>query len=61
MADAARAEAPAPKDGAGKPATAGAGASLEAREFSLYYGTHQALKSVSLQIPSHSVMNVLSS
>jgi len=58
-ADAERADAPASKDGAARPGAPGAGASLEARGFSLYYGTHQALKSVSLEMPGHSVTAII--
>ncbi|MEO5618714.1 MAG: phosphate ABC transporter ATP-binding protein PstB [Candidatus Eisenbacteria bacterium] len=37
----------------------GTGASLEARAFSLFYGTHQALKSVSLEMRGHSVTAII--
>jgi phosphate transport system ATP-binding protein len=42
--------------GPGAPAAA---AALSAREFSLFYGTHQALKTVSLEIPAHSVTAII--
>jgi len=41
------------------PGTQGTGASLEARAFSLFYGTVQALKSVSLEMPGHSVTAII--
>jgi phosphate transport system ATP-binding protein len=51
-----RPEAPAPA--AGRPAPEGP-ARLETRDFSLFYGTHPALKSVSLDIPSNSVTAII--
>jgi phosphate transport system ATP-binding protein len=39
--------------------SAGTGAPLEARDFSLFYGTSQALRSVSLVMPGHSVTAII--
>ena len=41
------------------PAAAGAGATLMTRDFSLFYGAIQALRAVSLEIPSHSVTAII--
>ena len=43
----------------GPPAPSGAGATLMTRDFSLYYGATQALRGVSLEIPSTSVTAII--
>jgi phosphate transport system ATP-binding protein len=51
---------PAPTDPATRPAEAPSPVpKLEARDFSLYYGTHQALRTISLGVPEHSVTAII--
>jgi phosphate transport system ATP-binding protein len=50
---------PAPRPDDASHLAPGAPPRLEARDFSLYYGAHQALKAVSLAIPSNSVTAII--
>ena len=58
-AEVASPEAPAPRDGSPAPGAPPVPVHLETRDFHLWYGTHEALKGVSLSIPPRSVTAII--